>query len=99
MLTLAALVEKERDYTFDYEGELIKTVGRKLSIGFSIYNGRDEFNPIVGEKIAIHRCKHNPFTTMTSAFSGEFNNETVESIMSVKANYIIKNIDNFYRPQ
>jgi hypothetical protein len=74
------------------------TKGKILNIGFSIYNGSDDYNPEIGRKYAIHRCKTNPFTTMGSGFSGEFNNETVEAIMDVKAKYIIKNMDRFYRP-
>lgn len=97
LLTLAALVEKEYNYSIGENG-VVKTTGKTLSIGFSIYNGVDKFNENIGRKIAIHRCKKNPFTTMMSPFSGEFNMETVESIMSVKAKYIIDNIDNFYRP-
>ena len=100
-LTMVALVEKVRSYVCDYDDlySVKKTTGKKLSIGFSIYNGVDEFNPIIGEKIAIHRCKKNPFTTMSSDFSGEFNDQTIEAIMNAKADYIIANIDNFYRPE
>ena len=34
-----------------------------------------------GKKYAIHRCKTNPFTTMTSNFTGEFNEATILAIM------------------
>ena len=92
---------KTTKFVYDMDGLYAakKTHGKKLSIGFSIYNGSDVYDNEIGRKIAIHRCKKNPFTTMTSGFSGEFNLTTVESIMDAKADYIIKNIDNFYRPQ
>ena len=68
-------------------------------VGFSIYNGTDEYSWEVGRKIAIHRCKHNPFVSMTSDFSGEFGLDTVYAIMDIKADYIKQNINNFYRPR
>ena len=99
ILTLAACVFKDYEYVYDSDNESMnKKYWKLLSIGFSIYNGVDEYNNNIGNKIAIHRCKKNPFTTMLSDFSGEFNNETVSSIMDQKANYIINNIDKFYRP-
>ena len=100
-LTIVALVEKTTNFVYDMDDlySTKKTHGKKLSIGFSIYNGSDVYNYETGRKIAIHRCKKNPFTTMTSDFSGEFNLRTVESIMDTKADYIITNINNFYRPQ
>lgn len=100
-LTIVALVEKTTKFVYDMDDLYAakKTHGKKLSIGFSIYNGSDVYDNEIGRKIAIHRCKKNPFTTMTSGFSGEFNLTTVESIMDAKADYIITNIDNFYRPQ
>ena len=78
---------------------IFKVKYKTLSIGYSIYNGTDEFDQNVGIKIAKHRCRHNPFTCMASLFSGEFPQSTVAAIMDDKAKYIIRNIDKFYRPQ
>ena len=99
ILTIAAHVETQKDYMLGPLFEEYKTKTKILTIGFSLYNGVDEYNEEIGRKYAIHRCKCNPFTTITSAFSGEFNKETVDVIMDVKAKYIINNINNFYRPE
>ena len=73
--------------------------GKVLSIGFAIYNGIDEYDFNVGRKHAVHRMKHNPFAVMESKFGGEFNKETVEAIMDVKAKYIKEHWNEFYRPR
>ena len=104
VVTMAAHVESVKTEANAYIEEFddfytYTRKGKALSIGFSIYNGSDEYNEEIGKKYAKHRCKVNPFTTMVSAFSGEFNNDTVEAIMNAKAKYIIENIDRFYRPQ
>lgn len=98
VITMAAKVNLEKDYMFVSDVEFVKLKTKTLSIGFSLYNGTDEYDPILGQKYAIHRCKNNPFTTMSSTFSGEFTRDTVIAIMDVKAKYIINNIDKFYRP-
>lgn len=98
VLTIVAKVSVES--TFDEDGlDLYKVKYKALSLGFSIYNGIDEYDEAVGIKIAMHRCKNNPFTRMISPFSGEFSKETVMNIIESKAKYIIENIDKFYRPQ
>lgn len=99
VLTVAAHVETQKDCMYGPLLEEYKVKTKILTIGFSLYNGVDEYNEEIGKKYAIHRCKCNPFTTMTSAFSGEFNRETIDVLMDVKAKYIIDNIDNFYRPE
>lgn len=99
LITLAALVNKERDYVISDYGDVYKSYKKVLKIGFSIYNGTDTYDEKIGNKIAIHRCKKNPFTTMISPFSGEFNDDTVIAIMNQKANYIIDNFKEFYRPR
>ena len=91
-VTLAANVETVKD-------TWIGIGGRLLRIGFSIYNGVDEYNPKFGYKIAMHRAKYNPFTTMASRFTSEFGYDTVVAIMDAKAKYIIDHIDKFYRPE
>jgi hypothetical protein len=98
VLTMVANVSNVSSYDED-EFEIYKVKYKVLSIGFSIYNGTDEFDQKIGIKIAKHRCKHNPFTRMASLFSGEFPQSTVSAIMDDKAKYIIRNIDKFYRPQ
>lgn len=68
---------------------------KSLRIGYSIYNPNDTYSFKVGKRIAKRRASISPFCQMTSAFSGEFNYDTVNAIMDVKADYIIKNIDKF----
>ena len=98
VLTMVANVKNENVYDEDYLG-FYKTKLKILTIGYSIYNGIDEFDETIGIKIAQHRCKKNPFTRMVSTFSGEFPKDTVVAIMDAKAKYITDNIDRFYRPQ
>ena len=69
--------------------------GRDLSIGYSIYNPSDEYNEKVGIRIATHRAKKSPFCHLISDFSGEFNKETVDALLKVKAEYIVNNIEHF----
>lgn len=92
IVTLAANVETTKDFWFSFNE-------RVLTIGFSIYNGIDDYNPELGKKIAVHRAKKNPFTTMISHFTSEFGYDTVVAIMDAKAKYIIDHIDKFYRPE
>ena len=73
--------------------------GKKLNIGFSIYNGSDLYSQEVGKKYARHRCKHKAFASMESSFGGEFNHDTVVAIMAAKAKYIEEHIEEFYRPR
>lgn len=100
-VTLVALVEKHtvlKDVFVNDEGffnQLIEKKGRKLSIGYSIYNPNDKYDPEFGIRIALHRAKHTPFCYMTSEFGGEFNKETVEALLKVKGEYIAKNIEDF----
>jgi hypothetical protein len=91
IVTLAALVETfKNDMVFDNP---FKT--KVLSIGYTIYNGTDEYNERIGHRFAIHRCKQAPFTMMFSPFGGDFNADTVDAIMKAKADYIIRNIEKF----
>lgn len=69
--------------------------GKELSIGYSIYNPNDEFNEKIGVRIARSRSKKKPFCRMFSCFGGEFNKDTVEAIMNVKADYIKNNFSKF----
>lgn len=103
VLTLASHVTSTKYFPiYDEFGDVydfMQTNGKTLKIGFSLYNGSDDYDEKIGRKYAIHRCKNNPFATMFSSFYGEFNEETVDAVMDAKAKYIIKNIDNFYRPK
>lgn len=72
-----------------------KRNGKELSIGYAIYNPNDEYDLNFGKKIAIHRAKKRPFCQIDSEFSGEFNKETVDSLLKVKGEYIAKNIEKY----
>ena len=85
--------------TFGFCDGVYERKGKTLSIGFAIYNGTDDYDFNVGRKHAIHRMKHNPFTVMESKFGGEFNYDTVVSIMDTKAKYIKEHWNEFYRPR
>lgn len=84
-------------------GYKITTVGvvektynmKRLSIGYAICSPEDEFNLEYGIKLATNRAKTNSFGTMYSAFGGEFNTETVSSIIKAKGDYIARNIEKF----
>lgn len=69
--------------------------GRKLNIGYSIYNPSDVYDEKIGISLAKRRSRTSPFCHMESKFSGEFNKETIEAIMDVKSVYIKNNIDKF----
>lgn len=62
--------------------------GKVLNIGFSIYNGSDEYDEKIGYKYAKARCKKKPYVSMMSTFGGEFNQLTVDKIIEAKADYI-----------
>ena len=66
-----------------------------MRIGYAIYNPDDEYDNTVGVRIATHRAKKSPFCHLISDFSGEFNTETVDALLRVKADYIVRNIDKF----
>lgn len=92
-LTLVSIVETINGYDdlsvtwFDKE--------RVLRIGYSLCNPLDSYDENIGFKIANHRAYSQPFTYMVARFTGEFNEETTEAIMDVKAKYICENIDKF----
>lgn len=102
-VTLVALAERYDYYgwedSFDEEGRLDYAYkghkGKKLNIGYSIYNPSDKYDENLGISIAKKRSHTRPFAHMSSEFSGEFNKETIEAIMDVKAKYIIDNLDKF----
>ena len=69
--------------------------GKKLKIGYAIYNPDDEYNHAFGVRLATHRAKKRPFCHLISDFNGEFNTETIDALLHVKADYIVRNIDKF----
>lgn len=77
---------------FEYLGE---GKGRVLNVGYAIYSPNDEYSEKLGMRIARKRSKVSPFCKMESNFSGEFNAETVNAILDVKAEYIKNNFDKF----
>lgn len=85
------LPSKEEPCGFDF----VKSKDKKLNISYSICNPNDNYDEKIGISIAKKRLKTRPFAHMSSKFSGEFNKETVEAIMDVKAKYIIDNFDKF----
>ena len=66
-----------------------------LRIGYAIYNPDDEYDHDFGVRVATKRAKKNAFCHLFSDFSGEFNTETVDALLRVKADYIVRNIDKF----
>ena len=66
-----------------------------LRIGYAIYNPDDEYNHAFGVRLATHRAKKRPFCHLISDFNGEFNTETIDALLRVKADYIVRNIDKF----
>lgn len=69
--------------------------GKELNVGYSIYNPEDEYDYEYGVKKALHRAKRESFCHMESDFNGEFNEETVNAILRVKGEYIVRNIEKF----
>lgn len=93
-ITLYSKVYNHKDWFND-----ISFRYRELRIGYSIYNPDDEYNEQIGVKIARKRSRLSPFCRLTSDFNGEFNKETVEAIMDVKATYIKNHFDKFIQKQ
>lgn len=71
--------------------------GKELRIGYSICNPNDSYDENFGVKLALHRAKNSPFCHLISDFSGEFNKETIEAILQIKAEYIVNNIEHFVK--
>lgn len=85
------LPSNEEPFEFDF----VKSKEKKLNISYSICNPTDAYDEKIGISIAKKRLSTRPFAHMSSKFSGEFNKETVEAIMDVKAKYIINNFSKF----
>lgn len=95
IVTLVAVTKITRAWRYDENLEVHRQKGKELSIGYAIYNPNDEYDSKKGIKLAKHRAKTAPFCHMESDFSGEFNSETVNALLDVKAEYILNNIDKF----
>lgn len=98
-VTLVALVRNETVWkdSFDENGYYSPYArkGKDLTIGYAIYNPSDVYNPDMGIRIATHRAKTSPFCHLISDFNGEFNKETIDALLKVKGDYIVKNIEKF----
>lgn len=69
--------------------------GKSLSIGWAILHPEDNFDVLIGEKIALRRAKEHPITKLYSSFNGEFNTDMVEEILRNKSEFIFENIEKF----
>jgi len=98
-VTLVAIVRNETVWkdSFDENGYYSPYArkGKDLTIGYAIYNPSDEYDPDMGIRIATHRAKTSPFCHLISDFNGEFNKETINTLLKVKGDYIVKNIEHF----
>lgn len=98
-VTLVALVTNERVLkdAFDEDGYYApyQRKGKDLKIGYAICNPNDKYDYDFGVRVATHRAKKSPFCHLISDFNGEFNKETVDALLHVKADYIVRNIDKF----
>lgn len=98
-VTLVAILQNHRIIkdSLDEYGMFYSYVrkGKDLKIGYSIYNPSDEYDEKLGVKIAANRAKKSPFCHLISDFNGEFNKETIEALLKVKGEYIVKNIEKF----
>lgn len=80
------------------EGNLVyrrRAFKRRLAIGYAICHPEDEFNALVGEKIAKRRCKKNPYAEAETNSVTMFHVEDLEAIVTSKLSHICKNIDKF----
>jgi len=98
-VTLVALITNERVLKDAYDEDGYYTPywgkGKDLKIGYAIYNPNDEYDHAFGVRVATHRAKKSPFCHLFSDFNGEFNTETIDALLHVKADYIVHNIDKF----
>lgn len=98
-VTLVAVVRNEVVWKDDYDEDGFYSPharkGKDLKIGYAIYNPKDEYDPEFGVRIATHRAKKSPFCHLISDFNGEFNAETINALLAVKGDYIVRNINHF----
>lgn len=97
-VTLVALTKRENVWnTFDDGFNAYYRRGKRLCIGYAIYNPNDTYDEELGFRIAKHRAKKKPFCDIISGFSGEFNKETIDALLKVKGEYIAAHIDDFVK--
>lgn len=99
-IILVGIIKREKQTYWDFDeinGVTCQHLrnGKDFRIGYAIYNPNDEWNLETGVKIAKNRAKTKPFCHMNSDFSGEFNKETIEALLTVKGEYILNNFDKF----
>lgn len=98
-VTLVAILTNHKIYDvyIDEDDNIIPYArkGKDLRIGYAIYNPNDEYDYKLGQRIATHRANNAPFCHLISDFNGEFNKESVDALLKVKGDYIVKNIDHF----
>lgn len=68
-----------------------------LRIGYALRHPHDESNTKMALKIAKHRAIERPICSLESYYKGEFNEDTVNSLMSAKARYIFTHLENFVK--
>lgn len=87
----------------DRELMLVAIVGKNyvdhkvLSMGYALRHPHDESNTKMALKIAKHRAIERPICILESYYKGEFNEDTVNSLMSAKARYIFTHLENFVK--
>lgn len=70
---------------------------KTFCMGHALRHPNDESNIKMAVKIAKHRALERPICDMTSFYKGEFNEDTVNSLMEVKAQYVFNHLDNFLK--
>ena len=68
-----------------------------LHMGYALRHPHDESNTKMALKIAKHRAIERPICILESYYKGEFNEDTVNSLMSAKARYIFTHLENFVK--
>lgn len=89
---------EKHQYTINTDTEIFVKKpfkGKCLSIGWAILHPDDDFDVLVGEKIALRRAKEHPISRLYSSFNGEFNTDMVEEILRNKSEFIFDNIEKF----
>lgn len=71
--------------------------GKYLTMGYALRHPHDESNFKMAAKIAKHRAYARPICILASQYKGEFNEDTVNSLMAAKARYIFSHLENFVK--
>ena len=100
---LSPIVKTIVDDKTDRELMLVAIVGKNyvdhkvLRMGYALRHPHDESNTKMALKIAKHRAIERPICILESYYNGEFNEDTVNSLMSAKARYIFTHLENFVK--